>query len=180
MKKYEVIITFDPDVNEEGITEQLKKLHEMIASFDGKVITEENTGKQALAYPMKKKSYGTYVLLVVEANSKFVAEFARQMRINDTVLRFMACIRDDASGTVITRAEERSTRPTGGRERFSRDRDRGSDSRGSRDRKPAESDDKKKAVVSEVKDTKPVSAKDDTKAASAKDDAKDAVEATVN
>ena len=90
MRKYEVIVTYDPDLNEQGVTEQLTKLRELIASFDGQVLKEENSGKIPLAYPMKKKSYGTYVLLIIEAKPEFVEEFTRQMRINDVVLRFMA------------------------------------------------------------------------------------------
>lgn len=125
MRKYELILTFDPDLNEEGVAGQLEKLRSTVASFDGKVLHEENSGRQPLAYPIKKKNYGTYVLLIVEVKPEFVNEFNRAMRINDQVLRFMAVLRDEQTGESIKRAEERPrTRerterfPRGGRDRF--------------------------------------------------------------
>lgn len=134
MRKYEVIVTLDADLNEEAVNAQLEKIRAMVTSFEGKIISEENSGRQALSYPMRKKSFGIYVLMIVEAKPEFVAEFTRQMRINDSVLRFMAVLRDDASGESIKRAEERSSRPSNPRDSRGGDRDNRGDRESGRER----------------------------------------------
>ena len=58
---------------------------------------------------MKKKTYGSYVILVADAEPTFVADFTRQMRITDEVLRFSVVKKDKFAPDFVRRTEERST-----------------------------------------------------------------------
>jgi small subunit ribosomal protein S6 len=45
-------------------------------------------GTRKLAYPVRKQTRGTYVMVVYEANPEVIAEFERRMRIDDAIMKF--------------------------------------------------------------------------------------------
>ncbi len=93
---YDVLIIVDPRHTEEEVAQLTTRLGEACAGLGGEVVSTENWGKRRLAYELRKQREGTYVLLQVKAMPPVVREYERQLKLNESVLRFMT-----------TRVEER-------------------------------------------------------------------------
>ena len=93
-RKYEVVIIFDTDLGETELAAELEKISQLITSHSGTVERTDTWGRRQLAYPMKKKQYGTYVVLIVSAEGSLIADLRRQLKINDQVLRVMVVDKD--------------------------------------------------------------------------------------
>jgi small subunit ribosomal protein S6 len=106
MKRYEAIVIFDPDLSEQVLNQQIAKVRDLVASHKGTIEKEEVIGRQQLAYPINKRTYGNYVLFVLSAEGTFVADFTRQMRISDEVLRSMTVKKDKFAPDFVRRQEK--------------------------------------------------------------------------
>ncbi|MBI4011063.1 MAG: 30S ribosomal protein S6 [Candidatus Rokubacteria bacterium] len=93
---YDVLIIVDPRHTEEEVAQLATRLGEACQTLGGEVASTENWGKRRLAYELRKQREGTYVLLQVKATPPVVREYERQLKLNESVLRFMT-----------TRVEER-------------------------------------------------------------------------
>ena len=96
LRAYDVVIIVDPRPTEEEVAQLTTRLQESCTALGGQVVSTENWGKRRLAFEIRKQREGTYVLFQVKAEASAVREFERQLRLNESVLRFMT-----------TRVEER-------------------------------------------------------------------------
>jgi small subunit ribosomal protein S6 len=102
-----------PDVGEDDITQLNEAIEKMIANEGGTVVRTDNMGRRPLAYPIKKKREGHYVLFEVEGSGQEIAELERRMRVNDTIMRFITVRVDEERKTADkhrTKREERQKR----------------------------------------------------------------------
>ncbi|MDE2179764.1 MAG: 30S ribosomal protein S6 [candidate division NC10 bacterium] len=95
MSQYEVIVILDPALTEDGVETEIDGLREVVAKKGGQVLEVQKWGKKRLAYEVKKRREGQYVLVRVESAGGVVADLERHFRITETILK----------GTVV-RAEE--------------------------------------------------------------------------
>ena len=96
LRLYDVLIIADPRLTEEEVAQLTGRLQESCGALGGEVVTTENWGKRRLSFEIRKQREGTYVMLQVKAEPSVVREFERQLRLNESVLRYMT-----------TRVEER-------------------------------------------------------------------------
>lgn len=87
---YETTYITRPDVSEDAQKTFLEKLKGIVAAHGGQILATEDWGKRRLAYPIQKESRGYYTYLLFTGNNSLVAELERNMRINETVLRFLS------------------------------------------------------------------------------------------
>ena len=80
----------DPRPSDEEVATLLTQLSEQVTSLGAEVIKMENWGKRRLAYDIRKQREGTYAVLEVSAEPSTVKEFERQLRLNESVLRFLS------------------------------------------------------------------------------------------
>lgn len=93
--KYELVVVFSPDFeSEDPLREQIDKVKSAIESGGGKVLQEHIWGKRQLAYLIKKRQYGVYVVLVLDGTNALVKSLERQLSINDAVLRSLIVKKD--------------------------------------------------------------------------------------
>jgi len=78
-----------PEASADDIVKLNGAIEEMIAKEGGKVVKTDNMGLRRMAYPIKKKSEGHYVLFEIEDSGKIIAELERRMRVNDTIMRYI-------------------------------------------------------------------------------------------
>jgi len=96
MNKYELLTIFSASLSDEqkdAIVDKYSKLMEK----DGKVLSVNKAnpwGLRKLAYPIKYKNEGYYVLYNFEATAEVAQEVVSLMRIDENVLRQM-CLRID-------------------------------------------------------------------------------------
>jgi small subunit ribosomal protein S6 len=103
LRLYDVLIIIDPRLTEEEVAQFTGRLQESFAALGGEVASIENWGKRRLSFEIRKQREGTYVLLQVKAEPAVVREFERQLRLNESALRYMT-----------TRVEEKRRRATPG------------------------------------------------------------------
>ena len=80
----------DSRPTDEEVAALLTQLTDQIKSLGAEVIKLENWGKRRLAYDTRKQREGTYAILEVSAEPSTVKEFERQLRLNESVLRFLS------------------------------------------------------------------------------------------
>jgi small subunit ribosomal protein S6 len=87
MRRYEVMIILDSDLEEKTIAPSLETFLNVIRSDGGTVNNVDIWGKRRLAYEINHKTEGYYVVLDLEANPAAIAELDRQLNLNEAVVR---------------------------------------------------------------------------------------------
>ena len=87
MRHYEIMIILEPETDERTIAQSLEKLLQVVPSNGGTVDKIDIWGKRRLAYDIKKKSEGFYVVVDMTTTPEIAQELDRQPGLNETVLR---------------------------------------------------------------------------------------------
>lgn len=89
MKSYELMLIFDPSLEESKITEELSRITSIIEKNKGEILNKDIWGIKRLAYPIKRQENGYYALLYFNSDSKVLPELDRLNKINDKILRHL-------------------------------------------------------------------------------------------
>lgn len=87
MRPYETMIIFDPDAEESAVTAVLDRTVEVVKSSGGTSGTLNRWGRRPLAYEIRHKREGYYVVLEYSAEPKASAELDRLLTLADEVIR---------------------------------------------------------------------------------------------
>ena len=93
MNNYELMFILDPVVEESKRQEMIETVKEIIAE-NGEVDEVEVWGLKKLAYPIRKKSEGFYVLVNFSAEPDLPKELDRRLKIADSVMRHLIINKD--------------------------------------------------------------------------------------
>jgi small subunit ribosomal protein S6 len=88
-RTYEVMYIVDPETPTEKLTKLNTAVGKLIEKEGGTIVRMDDGGKRTLAYPIKKKKEGFYVLFEVEGSGQEIAELERRMRVNDMIIRYI-------------------------------------------------------------------------------------------
>ena len=88
MRPYESMIVFDTTVDAQTIQVALDRALETIRTHDRNPGAIDRWGKRPLAYEIKKRKEGYYVLVEFSGESNTVTELDRILTLSDEVLRF--------------------------------------------------------------------------------------------
>lgn len=86
-QKYEVMAIIDPDVGTVDYKKDFDALKSLIEAHGGSIWNEEEWGKRELAYLIKKKTHGFYVIVDFDAEPSQIPEIIRQLKITPFVVR---------------------------------------------------------------------------------------------
>jgi small subunit ribosomal protein S6 len=89
-REYETIYILRPGVTNEGVAEVNQRVRGIIENMGGKVLKVDNWGKRRLAYEIEKERKGIYLHWQYLATRGVVDEVERNMRMLDTVIRYMS------------------------------------------------------------------------------------------
>ena len=89
MKTYELLAIFKPNLDAEETDKMISKINDTVAEFGGKVESTDKIGRKKLAYDIQNFRDGFFTSIVMELPADKVAEFKRQLRLNDNILRTM-------------------------------------------------------------------------------------------
>ena len=126
MRQYETMVLLSPDLEEEGVEEQISSFEKQISEGGGEILNVDRLGKKRLAYPIHDQRHGNYFVVTYKSEFKIIQEIERQLGLDENAWRFMT-IRMDAD--LLRKLEKNATRNTTRQEGDSDDRD----SRGDRD-----------------------------------------------
>ncbi len=86
MREYENLIIFNPKSGEENISKETDRFKEIIEK-NGKVSKIDKWGIRQLAYPIKKKEQGYYVLIEFTVEKEILPELDHELKLSKNVLR---------------------------------------------------------------------------------------------
>ena len=89
MNPYELMFIIAPDLEEETAKNVVAAVKETISGVGGEVTEERIMGKRRLAYTVKKKTDGLYVLFNFQAPPAAIADLNHALLINDQVLKYL-------------------------------------------------------------------------------------------
>jgi small subunit ribosomal protein S6 len=88
LQKYETIFIIDSLLKSEEIDSIIGKYERFISANGGQIETIERWGKKRLAYEIKKRQYGYYVLIRFDGPPTMIKPLEREYRLNESILRF--------------------------------------------------------------------------------------------
>ena len=88
LRAYEVMVILDPSLDERTVQPSLDKYLENVIRKDGGTVESVDVwGRRRLAYEIKKNAEGIYAVINLTAEPATVAEFDRQLGLNEAILR---------------------------------------------------------------------------------------------
>jgi small subunit ribosomal protein S6 len=92
-RRYETVYIFDSVLEEPAIAEKLDRFHGLLSRGGAlPAPTLAHWGKRTLAYPIKKKDSGHYVVAQFETDPELLPEYERAVKLDESVLRFLVVI----------------------------------------------------------------------------------------
>lgn len=106
--RYEVVYIFDSALEEAQVNEHLERFHALLKTPETpEPIRQVNHwGKRTLAYPIKRREVGYYVVVQFETPAKQLAEFERLIKLDESVIRHLVVIDEGATPAVVRAAPE--------------------------------------------------------------------------
>ncbi|HWP34319.1 MAG TPA: 30S ribosomal protein S6 [Thermodesulfobacteriota bacterium] len=98
MARYELTFIVHPERSDEEARKLAERIGEIVTREGGAVLKVEEWGKRKLAYPIRKQTKGTYLLLHFTGGGRAVAEVERALRLSDDVLRYLTVRLDEREG----------------------------------------------------------------------------------
>lgn len=87
LRKYEVMVILDPDLDERTVAPSLDTYLNVVRNDGGTVDNVDVWGKRRFAYEINKKSEGIYAVLDLTATPASVKELDRQFTLNESIIR---------------------------------------------------------------------------------------------
>lgn len=87
MRRYELMVILDPELEERTVAPSLDQFLNVVRQGGGSVEKVDIWGRRRLAYEINKKSEGIYAVVDLTAEPAVVKELDRQLNLNESVLR---------------------------------------------------------------------------------------------
>ena len=89
MKNYEIMFILSTQLTDEEKQAKVKFVEETLAKSEAVEIKTEVWGERKLAYPIKKKVNGYYVLTTFQIDGIKLAEVEARLNIEESILKYM-------------------------------------------------------------------------------------------
>jgi len=96
LREYETIFLVRPDLAEDLVDKIVERMRGIVHRDGGKVIKVENWGKKKTSYEVKKGFCAIFIRFLYLGGTKSVAEFERNLRMTDDVLKYQSLKLADA------------------------------------------------------------------------------------
>lgn len=87
MRPYEIVIIFAPELEDSVIESFVERVLDLVKANEGSPGTVDRWGRRALAYELKHRREGYYVVVSFRAEPKAASELDRFLLLLDEVLR---------------------------------------------------------------------------------------------
>ena len=95
LRTYETVFIMDPEISDEDVDQVTERYKEIMSDFNGKIVRIEKWGRRKLAYRVKKRIKGNYILLVFHGDHQLTRELERNFRLDDRILKYLTVKIDD-------------------------------------------------------------------------------------
>jgi small subunit ribosomal protein S6 len=89
LRTYDVLLIVDPRLTDEEVAALGGRLQEALVALGGEVVSSDDWGRRRLVFELRKQREGHYLLLQVRATPTVLREYERQLKLNESVLRFL-------------------------------------------------------------------------------------------
>jgi small subunit ribosomal protein S6 len=100
----------DPTVPDEGVESIVGQMEGVIKDGGGTIDKTDRWGKRKLAYRVKKRDEGFYVLIQFSAGADVVKEIGRRLKVHEQVLKYLTVRIDEKLQWLEKRKKEREKR----------------------------------------------------------------------
>jgi small subunit ribosomal protein S6 len=113
MRLYEIVYIFDASLDEENINRRLEKYHKLATGESGQVNAVDHWAIRQLAYPIRRKRTGYYVVAQFTADPANLPEMERVLKLDEELMRFLIVLNEGepTSGMSIVAQRPVSERP---------------------------------------------------------------------
>lgn len=94
MRKYELTVIINPDLEEKKIKELIDKIKGLVEKEKGKVVKLNEWGKKTLTYLIKKHQDGFYFLLELELEGRVAREIEKKVKLEEEIIRYLMVRKD--------------------------------------------------------------------------------------
>lgn len=95
MRNYELVFIVHPDLDDNAFADVCNRIKGWIKDFNGTLVKEDHWGKRRMAYSINKQRDGHYMMFTMQLDSERVPELERNMRMLESVIRFMTVRKDE-------------------------------------------------------------------------------------
>lgn len=95
MRRYEALIVLDPDMADDEVKALTERFSGTIKDHSGEIIKIEDWGTKKLAYLVRKKDKGRYILFDFVSGPELINELERQFKITEDVMKYLSVKLDD-------------------------------------------------------------------------------------
>jgi len=89
LRTYELLFIAQPALDEEGLNALVTRVQQIMTDQGGQVVHVEQMGRRKLAYPVRKRKEGSYVLIHANLERAAIAELERSLKLSEDVLRYI-------------------------------------------------------------------------------------------
>lgn len=89
LRSYETVLIFTPVLTDDEMKQVIGKYRKLLQTHSTEVVHEDFWGLKQLAYPIKKKTTGVYLVVEYKATTDAVAKVELQFKRDENILRFM-------------------------------------------------------------------------------------------
>ncbi|MGH7506782.1 MAG: 30S ribosomal protein S6 [Longimicrobiales bacterium] len=102
MNAYETVYIFDSQITEEQIGDKIERYHNQLSSTGAEVTAVEHWGRRQLAYPIRKRTNGYYVVAQFQAEVTGLPEFERLLKLDEELLRYLVVVHEGEPTTPMS------------------------------------------------------------------------------
>jgi small subunit ribosomal protein S6 len=105
LRRYETIFILRPDLGESVQKDAIRRFESIVRTSAGEIIETDEWGFRELAYHIKGERRGFYVRLDYGGNGATMNEIERNLKLSDSVLRYLSVLVDRDVEPATVRAE---------------------------------------------------------------------------
>ena len=105
MRHYEIVFIVHPDQSEQ-VPAMIERYRNTITTGSGVIHRIEDWGRRQLAYPIGHRENGYYAVARFEAESAGIPEYERALKLDESVIRYLLTIFENAVGAPPMTEEE--------------------------------------------------------------------------
>ncbi len=92
VRKYDTTFIIDGNLPDSERQALIERFSATVKRFGGEVDQVVRWGLRTLAYPINKRTHGYYVIFYYTAETGVIAQFERELRLNENILRYMTLV----------------------------------------------------------------------------------------
>ena len=104
MRTYELLFIMQPELDEEGLRAATEGVQQVIANSGGELVRVHLMGRRRLAYPIRRREAGYYVLVHAKMERSTILEVERHAKLSEDILRHLLVRLDEVQAAALDEA----------------------------------------------------------------------------